>query len=53
MIRNIVLAATLAGISHQAALTCRDNSKLPDLTFRDDGKFQIAIFSDFHLAECM
>ncbi|KAF5133097.1 putative inactive purple acid phosphatase 16 [Metarhizium anisopliae] len=51
MARSILLVAALAGFTHQTAIPCTTNAKLPSLKFRDDGKFQIAVFSDFHLAE--
>jgi hypothetical protein len=45
----MLLVATMVGLSQQIS---QHKSKLPDLKFREDGKFQIAVFSDFHLTDC-
>ncbi|KAG6127677.1 hypothetical protein E4U24_008067, partial [Claviceps purpurea] len=52
MLRLIFVAALAAGLPFQpSSLDPRSGKKISDLRFREDGTFQITVFSDFHLGE--
>ncbi|KAG5999782.1 hypothetical protein E4U21_006331 [Claviceps maximensis] len=52
MLRLIVFAALAASLPFKPPfLDRRSGERIPDLKFRQDGTFQITVFSDFHLGE--